>query len=181
MPAHAATNPKGSRCGLCSAWASGNARDVEVRSLRVRTQLLVRTHKSLISSGTETSILSGHSDANSHWHKAMVYPCHPGYSMVGTVEEVGSAVSHIRVGDRVTALREHRSYVVAEASRSVVVPDTISDEGHLHQPVNHRPAVGSARSTPTCGDRGLSLLGWEFSVSCSCSMRDCPVVVRFSQ
>lgn len=61
--------------------------------------VLIRTEFSTISRGTELDLYAGQmhgQGAGRQW-----YPLLPGYMPVGIVEEVGSAVKHLAVGDRV--------------------------------------------------------------------------------
>ena len=59
--------------------------------------LLVKTHYSLVSSGTELRVLAGHYGAEGK------FPLVPGYSFVGEIVEVGSEAHGWRVGDFVSA------------------------------------------------------------------------------
>lgn len=60
------------------------------------TQILVETRYSMVSSGTELRVLSG------HYGVAGKYPVVPGYSSVGRVVEIGSEVAGYRVDDAVS-------------------------------------------------------------------------------
>lgn len=59
-------------------------------------EILVKTHYSLISSGTELRVLEGFYGADKN------FPLIPGYSIVGEVVSVGEKVHDYRVGDFVT-------------------------------------------------------------------------------
>ena len=58
----------------------------------------------------------------------MKYPFYPGYSSVGEVLAVGSAVEGIEVGQRVASRSRHAQLVLADAQRCVPVPEGVSDE-----------------------------------------------------
>jgi 2-desacetyl-2-hydroxyethyl bacteriochlorophyllide A dehydrogenase len=60
------------------------------------TNIVVRTHYTMVSSGTELRVLGGHYGAKDK------YPLIPGYSSVGEVIQVGAEVAGFRVGDRVS-------------------------------------------------------------------------------
>ena len=58
----------------------------------------------------------------------MQYPFYPGYSSVGEVLAVGSAVEGIEVGQQVASRSRHAQLVLADAQRCVPVPEGVSDE-----------------------------------------------------
>ena len=60
------------------------------------TDIIVRTHYTMVSSGTELRVLAGHYGADKK------YPLIPGYSSVGEIVEVGSDSNGFRIGDRVS-------------------------------------------------------------------------------
>lgn len=74
---------------------------IEIRTLELPPlrphELLVKTHFSLVSSGTELRVLAGHYGAAGH------FPLVPGYSFVGEIVEVGREAKGWRVGDLVSA------------------------------------------------------------------------------
>src|SRR5690242_16547223 len=72
-------------------------------------QVLIRTEVSLISAGTE---LTGYLNSRG----TSTYPTYPGYSNVGIVEEVGSGVGDLKVGDRVITQACHASHCVIDVS-----------------------------------------------------------------
>jgi 2-desacetyl-2-hydroxyethyl bacteriochlorophyllide A dehydrogenase len=94
-------------------------------------QVLIRTLVSLISTGTELTVLGEEFPRGSVWE--MVARArgnsNPGYSNCGIIEETGEGVEEFKVGDRVLSFIGHAEYVVAEARRVLAkVPDGISDE-----------------------------------------------------
>src|SRR4051812_4465082 len=60
-------------------------------------EVVVKTHYTLVSSGTELRVLGGHYGASNN------YPLIPGYSVVGEVVEVGAKAGGFQVGDLVTS------------------------------------------------------------------------------
>ncbi|MCF8361788.1 MAG: zinc-binding alcohol dehydrogenase [Prolixibacteraceae bacterium] len=67
------------------------------------TDVIVKTNYSLISAGTELACLSG----GEEWFPL---PNTPGYIAVGTVEETGSDVDHVKKGDMVFTYAPHALY-----------------------------------------------------------------------
>src|SRR5258705_11738231 len=66
-------------------------------------EVVIKTHFSLISAGTELACLSG----SESWFK---FPSTPGYTSVGEVVAVGQAVTHLAVGDLVYSWGGHSAY-----------------------------------------------------------------------
>src|SRR5688500_16653045 len=62
-----------------------------------KSDIVVQTLYTMVSSGTELRVLSGHYGA------AEKFPLVPGYSVVGRVIEIGSDVKGWKVGDLVSA------------------------------------------------------------------------------
>jgi len=91
-------------------------------------QILIKTRVTLISTGTELTMLSGEYPKGSVWNNITKYPVFPGYSNCGVVEKVGGNVQKFNVGDRVSSAAPHAEYAVIGEDRAVKVPDGISDE-----------------------------------------------------
>jgi 2-desacetyl-2-hydroxyethyl bacteriochlorophyllide A dehydrogenase len=87
--------------------------------------LRLRTLCSLMSTGTEGIVLRGLFDEGSHWALYATYPFHPGYAVVGVVEEVGSEVDGFEVGQRVASRLFHASEHLVRARMCTPVPDEI--------------------------------------------------------
>ncbi len=84
-------------------------------------QFLVKTLKSLVSAGTETTCNRG----NPGWPKGT-----HGYSNAGVVIEVGSEVMNYKVGDRVASLQVHTDYYIGNDSDTITchkIPDGVSN------------------------------------------------------
>ena len=90
--------------------------------------LLIKTRATLISTGTELTMLSGEYPRGSVWDKITRYPVFPGYSNCGVVEEIGENVKKFKVGDRVSSTAPHAEYAIIREDRAVKVPNGISDE-----------------------------------------------------
>jgi 2-desacetyl-2-hydroxyethyl bacteriochlorophyllide A dehydrogenase len=75
-------------------------------------QVLLDTEASVVSPGTELAILRG----TESWAPL---PYVPGYGSVGRVRAVGSAVTNVKVGDRVFT---HGRHVAQDFSSNMIVP-----------------------------------------------------------
>jgi threonine dehydrogenase-like Zn-dependent dehydrogenase len=87
----------------------------------------VQAAVSLISTGTEGICLHRLFDPGTHWDQWVKYPHYPGYSMIGTVAELGPEVTGLEVGTRVAGRLNHKSETIAKASALVPVPDGVTD------------------------------------------------------
>lgn len=126
-------------------------------------QALVRTVRSLISTGTELTILRGGHCSGSLWEAYGRFPCSVGYCNVGVAEAVGPGCRHVRVGDRVASEGPHAErFVVAEADLRAV-PSGVSDDEALFATIAEIVMHGVRLSAPVLGDAavvcGLGLLG----------------------
>ena len=81
-------------------------------------EVLVATECTLISPGTERAFLLGLPNAQGK------YPTRPGYSNIGTVIEVGKAVTDYEVGNRVASTQGHTSHFVTSPSRLLKLTST---------------------------------------------------------
>lgn len=89
-------------------------------------QVYVETEVTALSTGTDLANYSGRS---TEVPGAPSYPRGVGYSNVGVVQRTGSAVEHLRPGQRVFSLRPHQSAYIARASEVLVpVPDGVPSE-----------------------------------------------------
>ncbi|MDE0011375.1 MAG: zinc-binding alcohol dehydrogenase [Candidatus Poribacteria bacterium] len=79
-------------------------------------EVLVATECTLISPGTERAFLLGLPNAQGR------YPSRPGYSNIGTVIEVGKAVTDCKVGERVASTQGHTSHFIVSPNRLLKVP-----------------------------------------------------------
>ena len=91
-------------------------------------EVLLRTRKTLISTGTESICLSRLFEPGSHWDRMVTYPFSPGYLLVGEVVAVGPDVDQVHEGERFGVRRPHREFVTVSSSDLYPVPDRITDE-----------------------------------------------------
>lgn len=85
-------------------------------------EVLIRTTKTLVSPGTERALLLNLPGF------AVQYPKATGYSHVGEVVKVGSAIDGLAVGDRVASRSRHASHVIAKAEDCHKLNANINDE-----------------------------------------------------
>lgn len=90
--------------------------------------LLVRSRATLVSPGTEVTILSGDFRAGSAWAAYGVFPFDPGYSNVGVVEEVGEGLDAAWLGQRVASYAPHARYAAIRPEIARPVPNGIDDD-----------------------------------------------------
>lgn len=91
-------------------------------------ELLVRTTRTAISTGTELTMLMADFPAGSKWDAITSFPSRPGYSHVGEVVEVGAEVEGWQVGDRVASAGRHAAWVTIPAARAHRIPEGVDDE-----------------------------------------------------
>jgi 2-desacetyl-2-hydroxyethyl bacteriochlorophyllide A dehydrogenase len=84
-------------------------------------RVAMRTHYSLMSTGTELTVFNGAFEAGTHWQDYARFPFRPGYSAVGEVIARGDGVLDLNVGDRVAFRAPHASYHVAPAAKCTLV------------------------------------------------------------
>ncbi|HUS80324.1 MAG TPA: zinc-binding dehydrogenase [Armatimonadota bacterium] len=105
---------------------------VEVQAAEMPTpgpnQMLVRTSKTAISTGTELTMLMSDFPEGSKWDKMTHYPTGAGYSHVGEVVEIGEQVRGFEVGDRVASGASHAAWAVLEPAQAFRIPDAVTDE-----------------------------------------------------
>lgn len=91
-------------------------------------EALVRSHKTLISTGTEGICFARLFEPGTHWFDWVKYPFSPGYCLMGEVVATGGDVADFRVGDRVAARSPHRQFNLVSTARLHHVPDSIADD-----------------------------------------------------
>src|SRR3954470_124514 len=91
-------------------------------------QALLRTERTLISTGTELTMLTGDFPAGSRWAQWVKYPVGVGYSSVATVVEIGEGVDRVKAGDRVASTAGHASHALHPANHLWLLPDGVDAE-----------------------------------------------------
>lgn len=85
-------------------------------------QLLIRTRTTLISPGTERAWFLGMANTSQQ------FPQRAGYSNIGEVVQIGSAVDGWSIGDRVACKAHHCTYATVDAGSCSPVPHSLVDE-----------------------------------------------------
>lgn len=91
----------------------------------VEGAVAVRTLYTLMSTGTELTVLNRRYETGGHWDEWTRFPFHPGYAAVGEVIEVGSGVEDVALGDRVALRAGHASHHVVPSLHCSPVPSEI--------------------------------------------------------
>ena len=91
-------------------------------------EALIRTRRTLISTGTELTLYGGKARENTVWREMTRYPRQLGYSNVGEVMRVGEGVDASWIGRRVNTNEWHMLWGVSPVDALRVVPDGVSDE-----------------------------------------------------
>ena len=144
-------------------------------------QLLVRTRRSLISTGTELTVYSGEFPENSAWSDYGSYPFLAGYSSVGEVVAAGPDAAPPRLGQRVVTGSPHARYNLIDApAAQPVYQDRVSDDEAAFHTLAVIVANGVRRAGIGWGDSvviyGAGLLGQLAARFCRlCGAR--PVIV----
>ena len=118
-------------------------------------QVSIRTHLSLMSTGTENIVFNRLFDPGTHWDNWVKYPFYPGYSSVGVVEEIGEGVEHLRRGQRVAYREAHRSHAVKNAAECCPIPDGVPFEQAVWFALAKITFHGARAAAYTMGDNVL--------------------------
>jgi 2-desacetyl-2-hydroxyethyl bacteriochlorophyllide A dehydrogenase len=86
------------------------------------TEVLVETHLSLMSTGTENIVFNRLFDPGTHWDGWVKYPFYPGYTSVGEVIATGPGVRLLKVGDRIAYRAGHASHAIKKAAECYPIP-----------------------------------------------------------
>ncbi len=127
-------------------------------------QILVKSHCSAISAGTEMLVYRGLLPADialdatleSLQHQ-QTYPLQYGYACVGRVEQIGADVADYWQGKRVFAFQPHASHFIAAPEQVIVLPDGIEPEAAVFL-ANMETAVNLVLDgNPALGERVIVL------------------------
>ena len=127
-------------------------------------EVLIRTSKSLISTGTETTVLSGDFPKDSAWARyAQGFPIQPGYCNVGEVVEVAAKGDEDLLGKKVCSYGVHARYVAMARDEVKVIDRPVRDEHAAFATMFSITANGVRKSGIQFGESavvfGLGLLG----------------------
>jgi 2-desacetyl-2-hydroxyethyl bacteriochlorophyllide A dehydrogenase len=141
--------------------------EVAVESAEMPTpgpgEVLIRTSKTAISTGTELTMLMSDFPEGSKWDQITSYPHTPGYSNVGRIVEVGAGVEGFAPGDRVASAGRHQAWVIAGAGQLFPIPDAIADDAATLWQVGRIAFNGMRRGQIQMGESvavfGLGIIG----------------------
>ena len=126
-------------------------------------EVLVQTRQSLISTGTELTVLRGNHQPGSDWSRLFIYPWDAGYCNVGVVLKTGGAVSRLKVGDRVASTGPHGSRFIVSEDDCSVIPGAVSDDEAVFATIAQIVMQGVRLADVSLGENavvcGLGLLG----------------------
>ncbi len=126
-------------------------------------QVLLRTERTLISTGTELTLLTGDFPPGSRWAAYAAYPLTPGYSSAATVIEAGPDVERVQVGDRVAGTAGHVSHALYPADRLWRIPEEVDFQAATFVTLGETVMGGVRRSRLLLGEAvviiGAGLLG----------------------
>ncbi|MDP2990030.1 MAG: zinc-binding dehydrogenase [Kiritimatiellota bacterium] len=131
-------------------------------------QLLLKTKCTLISTGTELTILNGEFPAGGIWSQYGKFPFVPGYNNIAEVVDVGPGVDRTWIGRKVATTVAHTQYaaVKVEHAQRSVRPD-VPDEQAVFFAIAEIVMNGVRRANVRWGESvavyGLGLLG-QFTV-----------------
>lgn len=138
---------------------------IENRSIPVPgdNSMLVKTIRSLISTGTELTILNGEFPRDSAWASYGKFPFVPGYDNIGVVTDVGKNIDKSWIGRKVASYASHSAYVTLSPDSVRIVPDGISEEEAAFFTIAEIVMNGVRRGEVCWGESaavfGLGLLG----------------------
>ncbi len=126
-------------------------------------EVLVRSSRTLISTGTELTVLEGKFPSGSAWEKYGGLPCVPGYDNIGEIVDVGTGVDGSRVGETVCSYGTHSAYAVVPADNAQCISRDIANDHAVFFTIAHIVMNGVRASGITWGESaviyGQGLLG----------------------
>lgn len=126
-------------------------------------EVLVQTRCSLISTGTELTLVGGGARPGSVWAGLSQYPRQLGYSNIGEVIRVGSGVDPRWIGKRVHSHAPHQAIALAPANKLAEVPPQVTDEAASFTTLAKVAMNAIRRGGMTWGERvaviGLGVVG----------------------
>ena len=142
-----------------------------------KNEMVIKTSRTLISTGTEMTAYCADYEPGSVWEKNFSCPFYPGYNNAGTVVAVGDDVDKSWLGKRVVTTQPHAAYVKVTPGGAddqahggngiVVIPDGVSDDDAVFFTIPQIVMNGIRLSQIKWGEcavvYGLGLLG-QFAV-----------------
>lgn len=126
-------------------------------------EVLIKTICSLISTGTELTILSGRYPPGSAWAQYGKFPFIPGYCNVGVIVEVGEGVGKEWLGKKVASYAPHQAFVTSSIEHIRLIDRDVADDEVAFFTIAEICLNGIRRSKLKLGESvsiyGLGLLG----------------------
>jgi 2-desacetyl-2-hydroxyethyl bacteriochlorophyllide A dehydrogenase len=126
-------------------------------------EVLIKSKRSLISTGTELTLLSGKARQGSVWSSLGAFPRPAGYCNVGEIVGVGEGVQPSLIGQRVASHCPHAAYVSCAAGELRHIPNAVADEDATLNTLAEVVMNGVRRAGLAWGETvaivGLGLLG----------------------
>lgn len=126
-------------------------------------EVLIRTLRTLISSGTEITMLYPPDGQDSAWREFARFPRQAGYSHAGVVDDVGAGVDREWTGRRVASRCRHAAWVAAKVSDLRPIPERVTAEDATFATLAGVAMNGLRRVRMTFGESvavfGLGILG----------------------
>ena len=129
--------------------------DVSLPEIK-ETEVLIRTERTLISRGSEIW--------RRYVRKEAIDPQIMGYSLAGTIVQVGSRVDDFSMGERVAALAPHAEFVAVEVVNArnkpsvVSLPDAVTNEAATFWPLTTSSVLWMQETGAGPGDT-MAMLG----------------------
>lgn len=128
-----------------------------------KEELLIETHYTLISTGTELTILNGDFLEGSAWENYGRFPFTPGYNNVGKVIDVGNDVDRDWIGKKVATYGPHAKYIVSNVQDARLIHRDIPDDHAAFFTLSEIVMNGIRRGNVAWGEAvvvyGMGLLG----------------------
>ncbi len=126
-------------------------------------ELLIRTRLTLISTGTELTILEGKYPPGSAWARYGKFPFAAGYNNIGEVVGVGPEVAEEWIGRRIATQGNHAQYLCLPPALARPIRPEVADEQAVFFTIAEIVMNGMRRGGVTWGEaavvNGLGLLG----------------------
>ncbi len=133
--------------------------EVDIESFELPTlqsdEVKIRCQYSLMSTGTENIVFNCLYDKGTHWDNWVKFPFYPGYAAAGIIEEAGSDVTHLKVGDRVGYRAGHSSHAVVKETACYPIPEEIPSEQAVWFALAKISFQGAMAAKYNLGDRVL--------------------------
>lgn len=139
--------------------------EIDERELRdpLPNEILLQTKYTLISTGTELTVLRGQHTPGSVWSNLFAYPWDAGYCNVAIVLQTGALVTRFKTGDRVASTGPHASRFVIVEDDCLLIPEEVSDDAAVFATIAQIVMQGVRQARIGLGENvvvcGLGLLG----------------------